>query len=257
MRYSVITPTKNEAKYIESLIQSMVSQAILPTEWFIMDDGSSDQTTSLVQKYTAQYPFIKYVQLQNYRPDLVNTGGRVAAIFNYADSLRTLPVDLIVKQDADTSFDPDFYRLLMHEFENDPALGVASGHLVENGIPEKISDRKAGRGANMVIRYSCFEQIGKLYVSKTRGEDVLCFTAARAKGWKTQSFDIYFNHNKPEGVRASKLRNHYVTGYYKGSIPYYLPFYLANLLRDAFKKPYFIGALVQAAAFIASFAIDR
>ncbi len=250
MNYSVITPTKNEAKYIEETIKSMITQQIPPTEWLIMDDGSTDRTPEIIEKYLSKYPFIKYIKLSNYRPDLVNTGGRVAAIINYADTLRKIPADIIAKIDADISFERDFFSKILNEFEKDPLLGIASGHLVENGIPEDVPVRTSGRGATLVIRYACFLKIGKFYESKTRGEDVLAYVATRAIGYKTWTFDFYFNHLKPEGIRKSKLTNQYVTGCYKGSIPYWFPFYLGNVTRDLFRKPYIIGGLVQLYAYV-------
>jgi biofilm PGA synthesis N-glycosyltransferase PgaC len=252
MTYSIVTPTRDEGKYIEETIKSVIGQQVRPLEWFIMDDQSKDDTPAIVGKYLIDYPFIKYVRLNGFRKELVNTGGRVAAIINHADTLRAKETDILAKIDADTSFSPDFFSNILGEFIRDPQLGIASGHLVENGIPEPISDRTSGRGASLIIRYKCFVQIGKFFVSKTRGEDVLAFVAVRALGWKTQTFDYYFNHLKPEGIRKSRLKNHYITGFYKGSIPYWLPFFLANLVRDLFKKPFGIGSMLQLYAYCLS-----
>jgi glycosyltransferase involved in cell wall biosynthesis len=257
MKYSIITPTRDEGKYIEETIKSVVAQEIKPSEWFIMDDDSTDNTSQLIQKYQADFPFIHHIKLSAFRKELVNTGGRVAAIINYADTLRTIPVDILAKIDADTSFEPDFFKNIIGEFKKDPLLGIASGHLVENGVPEKIADRKSGRGASLIIRHTCFVKIGKFFVSKTRGEDVLAFVAVRALGYNTRTFDYYFNHLKPEGIRKSKLKNHYVTGFYKGSIPYWLPFFFGNLVRDTFRKPYIIGAMVQLYSYCLSRYIEK
>jgi glycosyltransferase involved in cell wall biosynthesis len=242
MNYSIITPTRNEAAYINETIKSVIAQDILPLEWMIMDDGSTDNSSEIIKGYLQDYPFIKYIKLTDFREELRNRGGRVAAVINYADSLRTKPVDLIAKIDADTSFDKDFFSNMLNEFEKDPLLAVASGHMVENGIPEKISDRTSGRGATLIIRYECYLKIGKFVESKTRGEDDMAYVAARSFNWRTQTFDYYFNHLKPIGARNSILKNHYETGYYKGSIPYWFPFFIATLIRDVFKKPFLIGA---------------
>lgn len=257
MNYSIVTPTKNEGKYIRETINSMISQEIQPVEWFIMDDDSTDNTGEIVKSYLDDYSFIKYIKLSKFRTDLVNTGGRVAAIINYANTLRKMPSDIIGKVDADVSFEKDFFTKIIQEFKDDDLLGIASGHLVENGIPEIVTGPEGCRGATLIIRNTCFLQIGGFYVSKTRGEDALATVAARSKGWKTNTFDIYFNHLKPEGVRKSHLQNHYITGYYKGSIPAWLPFYLVTLLRDVMRKPYVIGAIVQLYAYVLSRYIVR
>jgi glycosyltransferase involved in cell wall biosynthesis len=135
MNYSIITPTKNEGGFIEETIKSVINQQSLPLEWMIMDDDSTDNTQEIINKYAPHYPFIKYKKLNQFRNELKNRGGRVAAIINYADSLRTQKTDAIVKIDADTSFDKDFFTNMMNEFEKNPSLGIASGHMVENGIP--------------------------------------------------------------------------------------------------------------------------
>ena len=244
MKYSIITPTKNEALFIEETIKSVISQDLLPCEWIIMDDESTDDTHKIISKYLTEYPFIKYIKLDSFRKEYKNRGGRVAAIINYADTLRTKEVDIIVKIDADISFDNYFFKNMLSEFEKDPQLAVASGHMVENGIPEEIEERNSGRGASLMIRYDVYLQIGKFVESKTRGEDDMAYIAARSFGWKTQTFDYYFNHLKPIGSRHSSFRNFYETGYYKGSIPYWFPFFLGTVVRDMFKKPYFLGAFI-------------
>ncbi len=244
MKYSIITPTKNEALFIEETIKSVISQDIHPCEWIIMDDESTDNTFEIINKYLKNYPFIKYIKLTSYRKEYKNRGGRVASIINYADTLRTQPVDVIAKIDADVSFDNRFFANMLSEFEKDPKLAVASGHMVENGIAEEIDERNSGRGATLMIRYDVYLQIGKFVESKTRGEDDMAYISARSFGWNTQTFDYYFNHLKPIGSRHSSFRNFYETGYYKGSIPYWFPFFLGTVARDIFKKPYFIGGFI-------------
>jgi poly-beta-1,6-N-acetyl-D-glucosamine synthase len=42
--YIVISPVRDEADYIEKSIWSMLSQRVLPKEWGIVNDGSTDKT---------------------------------------------------------------------------------------------------------------------------------------------------------------------------------------------------------------------
>jgi biofilm PGA synthesis N-glycosyltransferase PgaC len=257
MNYSIITATKNEGSYIEQTILSVINQSLTPEEWIIMDDASDDNTAAIVALYSGKYSFIKYHKLDAFEPGLKNRGGRIAAIINRAEGLLTIPIELIVKIDGDVSFGTDFCFNMLNEFLVDKTLGVASGHMVENGIAEPIQDRMSGRGACLFIRHNLFLSIGKFYVSKTRGEDDLAYVAARALGWRTQTFDHYFNHLKPIGIRNSRLKNHYETGFYKGAIPYRFTFFIGTVLRDFFIKPYIFGGLFILYGYLVSRCILR
>ena len=43
-RYIIITPVRDEEKFIRSTLESVVSQTVKPVEWVIVDDGSKDGT---------------------------------------------------------------------------------------------------------------------------------------------------------------------------------------------------------------------
>jgi glycosyltransferase involved in cell wall biosynthesis len=56
--YVLITPARNEEKLIEKTIQSVIGQTVLPVKWVIVNDGSTDETASIVGKYLEKYPWI-------------------------------------------------------------------------------------------------------------------------------------------------------------------------------------------------------
>ncbi len=62
MNYILITSARNEEKFIEGTIQSVVAQTALPIRWVIVDDGSSDRTAEIVERFARQYPWIELVQ---------------------------------------------------------------------------------------------------------------------------------------------------------------------------------------------------
>ena len=47
MKYVIVTPVKNEAQFIEKTVNSVVQQTTKPTEWVIVNDGSTDETSSV------------------------------------------------------------------------------------------------------------------------------------------------------------------------------------------------------------------
>ena len=51
---SIITPSYNQASYIEATIQSVLNQQIPGLEYIVVDGGSSDDTIAILQKYQEQ-----------------------------------------------------------------------------------------------------------------------------------------------------------------------------------------------------------
>ena len=64
-KYVVITPVRDEKEHIQSTIESMVRQTVLPGEWIIVDDGSKDGTGEIIDEYARQYPWIKAIHRQD------------------------------------------------------------------------------------------------------------------------------------------------------------------------------------------------
>ncbi|MBS1737355.1 MAG: glycosyltransferase family 2 protein [Bacteroidetes bacterium] len=60
MKISIITPTYNRADLIERAIKSILNQTYQNFEMIIIDDGSSDSTSTVVSKYLVD-PRIKYI----------------------------------------------------------------------------------------------------------------------------------------------------------------------------------------------------
>ena len=72
---SVITPAYNAAKYIAKSIESVIHQSFPDWELIIVDDGSTDNTKSIVQSYCELDSRVKYVFQENGRQGKArNTG---------------------------------------------------------------------------------------------------------------------------------------------------------------------------------------
>ena len=60
-RYVVVTPIRDEEKFIEATITSVQAQTIQPSQWVIVDDGSTDRTGEIIDHYAAQLPWIRVI----------------------------------------------------------------------------------------------------------------------------------------------------------------------------------------------------
>src|SRR5438067_626565 len=63
-RLSICIPTKNFGAFIAETLQSIVCQAPDAIELVIVDGGSTDNTSEIVQKFQQSFPRINYVRLK-------------------------------------------------------------------------------------------------------------------------------------------------------------------------------------------------
>ena len=61
-RFTVITPTFEQAAYIGDTIESVLSQSFKDFEYIIVDSCSMDGTKEIVEKYAARDERIRYIR---------------------------------------------------------------------------------------------------------------------------------------------------------------------------------------------------
>ena len=52
---------KSEENNIEKTILSVIEQTVKPVKWIIVNDGSTDNTREIIEKYLDQYQFISLI----------------------------------------------------------------------------------------------------------------------------------------------------------------------------------------------------
>jgi poly-beta-1,6-N-acetyl-D-glucosamine synthase len=212
-RYIIISPVKDEGRFIETTLKSVVAQTIKPILWVIVDDGSGDSTPEVIERFTEKYPWIKLERLR--RDHARKPGPAVVHAFNAGLLLVDhLAFDFIVKLDGDLALPPAYFEELLKKFDEDGSLGIASGVYFEqkSGCWKEVRmpDYHAA-GASKVIGARCFAQIGGFVAS--RGWDTVDEIRAQLHGWKTAHFrEIRFEHLKPEGVGIGPLRTNIMHG---------------------------------------------
>jgi glycosyltransferase involved in cell wall biosynthesis len=222
MKYVLITPAHNEEAFIEKTLASMVAQSVLPERWVIIDDGSTDKTAKIIQRYSEGHPWIELVS----RPQRKDRSfaGKVHAFNAGLERLQGLQFEVIGNLDADLSFDPDYLEFLIKKFSEEPALGVAGTPFTENGGYDSARDSFEGEnhvaGGCQLFRRECFEDVGGYIPNPAGGIDWIAVTTARMKGWKTRSFfEKRFHHFRTLGTAG---KSSWAASFSYGEKDYYL-----------------------------------
>ncbi|HEV8076205.1 MAG TPA: glycosyltransferase family A protein [Candidatus Acidoferrum sp.] len=242
-RYAIITPVRDEEKYIEATLECILRQTILPVEWVIVDDGSTDRTGALLDRYAAQHAWIHVIHRVN-RGFRKSGGGVVEAFYEGYNSLQNNDWEFIVKLDGDLTFAPEYFEKCFEHFRSEPKLGIGGGeihHDISGQLKLEANPRFHVRGATKIYRKSCWEAIEGLWPAA--GWDTIDEVKANMLGWKTYSFpELQLLHHRFTGTEEGLLRDrvkHGVASYVSGYHPLYVA---ASCLYRIPQRPYFIGS---------------
>lgn len=242
-QYVIITPVRDEEKHLEATIASVSAQTIRPTEWVIVNDGSTDRTGEIIDKYSARLPWIRAVHRSN-RGFRKSGGGVVEAFYDGYNSLRTDQWSFIAKLDGDLSFPPEYFQKCFEHFENQPELGMGGGeiyHETRNGLKLEACPRFHVRGATKIYRRACWEAIGGLM--RTTGWDTIDEVKASMLGWRTRSFpDLRLLHHRHTGAADGFVRDCVKYGLVCYICGYHPVFLAARCISRLPRRPLVIGA---------------
>lgn len=200
--YVIITPARNEARFIELTLKSVTAQSCLPLRWVIVSDGSTDATDEIVGRYAAEHKWIELVRMPERKER--SFAGKVFAFNAGYERVKGLDYKVIVSLDGDISFDEDYFAFLLEKLDSDPALGLV-------GTPfQELSGQKYDyrfvsiehvSGACQVFRRECFEAIGGYLPVKGGSIDHIAVISSRMKGWKTRTWtDKVCLHHREMGT---------------------------------------------------------
>jgi len=232
-------------------LDSVVAQTVPPALWVIVDDGSTDESPTVLDEYAQHYDFIRVDRREDRGKRLVGPGV-IDAFYAGYQTIDPDACDFICKLDLDVELPQSYFETLVERMEHDPHLGTCSGkpyfYDKQSGqlVSEKCGDDMSV-GMTKFYRTECFQQIGG-FVREVMWDGIDCHRC-RMLGWKARSWDepeLRFVHLRPmgssdKGIWTGRVRHGYGQ-YYMGTS---LAYMTASALYRMTRPPRLIGGLAM------------
>lgn len=182
---SIITPCHNGEKYLSDCIESVLAQTYNNWEMLIVDDGSTDSSSTIIKEYSDKTPRIKYFKTEKASgsPALPRNIGMDAAQGQYIAFL-----------DCDDLWLPSKLERQLHLFDKEHPAIVFSNYckINENGerhnktivAPSRVDFKKLLKG-NCLGNLTCMydkKKAGDIRQKKLGHEDYLFWLSILQKG---------------------------------------------------------------------------
>ena len=168
----IFTPTYNRAYCLDGLYRSLQDQRVQNFYWLIVDDGSTDDTQSLVERFRDEAPFrISYIKQEN--------GGKQRA---HNTGVSLCESELFFCVDSDDILPPDATEKIQetwNQCKDDPRLAGVVGLCG--------SDETTPLGTNMPAGIESLTFWGLYYKHGHKGDTALVY---RAEILKRFPFDV-------------------------------------------------------------------
>src|SRR3954449_3051699 len=125
-RYLLVSPCRDEARYLRRTLDSVAAQSVLPALWVVVDDGSTDETAAILEEYAGRLPYLRVLRRTDRGRRQVGPG----VIEAFYAGLKTVCLDdfeYICKLDMDLELPVRYFELLMERMESNLRIGTTSG----------------------------------------------------------------------------------------------------------------------------------
>ncbi len=134
---SIVTPSYNQAAFLEATIQSVLSQSYPKLEYFVYDGGSTDASPDIIRRYA------QYLKDWSSGPDRGQTDAIVRG-WKHATG------EVVAWLNSDDYYLPGTLKRVGEEFQKDPEVMVVVGTCLILDVNDKISGEKYARNFNLI-----------------------------------------------------------------------------------------------------------
>ena len=210
MLISVVTPSYNQAPYIEQTIQSVLSQDYPQIEYLIVDGGSTDETVTIIKKYESRLAWWTS-EKDDGQTDAINKG------FARAKG------DILAWINSDDTYEPGAVAAAANYLQNHPEVGMVyadcnyineSGRVIGKFNAAQTDYRRLRRGytripqQTMFFRAEFWKQVGPLDPSFYFAMDYDLWTRIAARTaikYVSQTWANFRLHSSGKTILADEL----------------------------------------------------
>ncbi|MGC8962223.1 MAG: glycosyltransferase [Candidatus Bathyarchaeia archaeon] len=249
-RMLVIVCARDEEETLSRCLDSLLGQSRRVDRIVIVDDGSSDSTPEICERYAATHDNVVAVHRQRSGREggAVVRGIEIAKAFNSGlEAVGGEVFDYLAKVDADMVLSRNYMDLVVSEFEVDPRLGLAGGVTVNEPTHQV-------RGGNRVFRWSCWMDVswnGRMPL--VDAEDTYTTVKALYKGWRVklilEARSIHLRSGRVKGLRRTALERLRV-GAACYALGYHPLLFLGRSMLRTLSPPYLAGFIASLTGWI-------
>jgi poly-beta-1,6-N-acetyl-D-glucosamine synthase len=245
--YLLISPCRDEARYMRQTLDTVVAQSVLPANWVIVDDGSTDETPTILAEYAAKYPWITVITRKNRGHRAVGPGV-IDAFYAGYQTINPEDFEFVCKLDLDLRLPLSYFEILIQRMHANPRIATCSGKAYVEEGPRLINEGhgdETSLGMTKFYRVSAFVAMGG-FVREVMWDGIDCHRC-RMMGLIACSWDepdLRFVHLRPMGssqqsIYTGRMRHGYGQ-YFMGTGFLYL---FASAIKKIPEKPYLLGAV--------------
>ena len=213
----IITPTYNRAKLLPRLYQSLCKQTCFDFSWYIVDDGSTDNTLEVVRSFEAKEFAIKIIKKSNggkhtaLTAGLKHIGEELVFIVDSDDWLAEDAIEAICKdwqvyKDQSTIAGLSYYK--MYKGGQRVSKSYPGDHIIDTHINMRINNSIKGDCAEVIRRdvlelYPFPEIAGERFLS----EAVVWNAISEKYKMVYVSKGVYFCEYQSDGLSSNSKRN--------------------------------------------------
>ena len=173
---SVIVPVFNHQEFIGQAIESVLNQTFTDFEIIVIDDGSTDQTRKIVQRYR---PTVRYIYKNHCgAPNALNVG------------ISKVKGSFICWLSSDDQFLPNKLQIQVNAFQANPSLGMiytdwyevdTYGNIIKLRRSRTLASHKEAalallkhnciNGSTVMLKTECFQRAGGFREDYLQGHD--------------------------------------------------------------------------------------